>query len=472
VISGLIFLCVYLAGLALAVFRHPRFGLYTYVAVFYLHPPSRWWGALLPDLRWSLLAAAITLIATLRLREPDAPSPRPPWHANRAAKILIAFTVWLWIQNIWALDPQMQLEISVLYTKYVVLFYLIYRLVRTPEEFLHFGLAHIVGCLYFGWLAFNMTVSGRLEGVGGPGVDEANALAMHLGTAVMMGAMLILAERKWRMWICLAAMPFILNTIVLAGSRGAFLALLVGGCMLWYLKPPAHRRLFYAYATLGVVLMLSLAHDTFWDRMGTMKAAVNEEQEMDTSAESRLVLVKAQWEMAKEHPLGAGHRGTEVLSPIYIEEKYMSQTATGEVGRRSSHNTFMSALVEQGVIGAILFLMLWAWVFRTLRRLKRHVGWSPEMVARIAGVGGALTVVLIAGVFVDYLKAEVQIWLFALLASAAGLAQSETRAAPSAASGPQEAKPPVRAYAQRSVVQADFKPARGARANRTRGAIS
>ena len=43
--------------------------------------------------------------------------------------------------------------------------------------------------------------------------------------------------------------------------------------------------------------------------------------------------------------------------------------------------------------------------------------WSPQQTALLAGVAGGLTIVFIAGLFVDYLKAEVQIWLFALLAS-------------------------------------------------------
>ena len=57
-LTGLAFLLAFAAGIGLAVMRHPLFGLYTYIAVFYLHPPSRWWGETLPDLRWSLLGGS------------------------------------------------------------------------------------------------------------------------------------------------------------------------------------------------------------------------------------------------------------------------------------------------------------------------------------------------------------------------------------------------------------------------------
>ena len=61
--TALAFLLLYVLGLVLAIFVRPLYGLYTYVVVFYLHPPSRWWGGALPDLRWSLIAAAVTLLA-------------------------------------------------------------------------------------------------------------------------------------------------------------------------------------------------------------------------------------------------------------------------------------------------------------------------------------------------------------------------------------------------------------------------
>lgn len=98
-LTGLAFLIAFVAVMALALFRHPLFGLYGYVALFYLHPPSRWWGEMLPDIRWSLLAAAITLVASLRL---PADRTRPPWISTAPARILIAYTIWLAIQSAWA----------------------------------------------------------------------------------------------------------------------------------------------------------------------------------------------------------------------------------------------------------------------------------------------------------------------------------------------------------------------------------
>jgi O-antigen ligase len=414
-LTGLIFVAAFLAALVMAFTRHPRYGLYAYIAVFYLHPPSRWWGAFLPDLRWSLLAAVVTMIATWRL---PADKTRAAWSANGGARLLIAYTVWLWIQNVWALDRDDNMEASVLFTKYVVLFYLIYRLVDTVEEVRLFFLVNLLGGLYLGWLAFNEPVSGRLEGVGGPGINEANALGMHLGVLVMTGAAMVLTAPRTYVGATVVAMPFILNALVLTGSRGAFLSLILGGLVFAIRSPKSHRKRFWFLTSLALVLFSVLASSIFWERMGTMKSGVEDEQEMDTSASSRFVIAQAQLEMAKAYPMGSGHRGTEVLSRQYIPEEYLSQNGQQAIGARSSHNTFLTTLVEQGIPGALMFIMMVLWCRSALKATRRA---SPEAygeeVAQLAAIGAALIVILFAGLFVDYLKAEVQVWLFALLAS-------------------------------------------------------
>lgn len=421
-LTSVAFILAFTSGMALALFRNPLYGLYSYVALFYLHPPSRWWGEMLPDLRWALLAAIITMFASFRL---PADRTRAPWLSTTPARLLIAYTVWLGIQNGWAMDHEQHLEVTVLFAKYVLLFYLVYRLIDTEERIRDFLLVHILGCFYFGYLAFSMEVSGRLEGVGGPGIDEANALAMQMATGIAAAAMLFLGEQGWRRWLCFLALPFMLNTLVLSGSRGAFVGLLIAGLAMWRLRPEAYRRWFHVYAALGVVLFGILAHQAFWERISTIRSAVDAPEELDTSALSRLELVKAQWQMFREHPLGTGHRGTEVLSVLYLDEEFLSTNPDGTKGARSSHNTVMTALVEQGAPGAVIFAGFWIWAYRTCGRLKRtQEGKNTQAVNLVAAIGGALAAVLVSGMFVDYLKAEVQVWFFALLASLSAILAS------------------------------------------------
>jgi hypothetical protein len=410
-LTALIFLLCFLAGIGMALFRHPIYGLYTYVAVFYLDAPHRWWGQGLPDLRWSLLTAVVTAIAMMRLKADPA---RTPWYRTAPAVFLLAYTAWLWIQSPWALDPVLHRECAMIFTKFIIVYYMVYRLIDTPLQTADFLLAHVLGCFYLGLVALGTgTTGGRLDGVGGSGIDDSNTLGMHAAAIAVVGAMLIFAMRGWRRYAALIAVPFILNTVVLTGSRGAFLALFMGGVTIFALRPKENTRLFYTLALLGIVGFGAVASDAFWQRMKTMEAAVNKEETLDNSAEGRIVQMKAGLRMFAAHPLGVGHRGFATLSPKYLDTIYLTES-----GARSSHNTFISTLVEQGLPGVVMFSMLWLWVLKSCLLARRRANEKRPLleVCMMAAACAGLVVVVIGGQFADFLKTEVQVWLLAILA--------------------------------------------------------
>ena len=76
-LTAIVFVGVYVACLGYALMRRPMYGLVAYLWAFYNHPPSRWWGDDLPTLRWSLIAAVVTLLALkLHAREETADRPQ------------------------------------------------------------------------------------------------------------------------------------------------------------------------------------------------------------------------------------------------------------------------------------------------------------------------------------------------------------------------------------------------------------
>lgn len=421
-LMAIFFVLLFAGGLGMCVFRHPIYGLYTYVAVFYLHPPGRWWAAGLPDMRWSYVAALVTLVATLALPRDNT---RPQWYSTTPGKLLIAFTVWVWIQFPWALSKEDHQYFAVLFIKYLVVFYLVYRLLDSRERVVEFLLCHVAGCMYLGWVALGVRYTGRLNGVGGPGIDEANLLAAQIATGVMIAGMLLLSERKWRRALCIIALPLMLNIMVMAGSRGAFLSVIGAGFVLWYFKPRAYTRAFYVYAIIGLIAIASVTNDAFWERMTTIGAAAESYDEADESAQNRMVAFKAQFQMTKSWPHGSGHRGTAVLSPQYMEAKWLSKS---ENPQRASHNTLMTAWVEQGLPGLFFYLAFFLFIVRTLFR-RRTVRKSEEAApwnVVFAALGAGLTVMYIAGQFVDVAKAEIYIWLIAAMASSVELVRRET----------------------------------------------
>ncbi len=450
-ITSYAFLLVFFGGLVMCVVKNPIWGLYTYLAVFYLDPPDRWWGHSLPDLRWSLLAATATLLCLLFRRRNDGRlrlfSYGLPW-------ILLLYVTWMWIQTPFALSSQ-RLFGPVLFTKYLVLLYLIYEIVDSKERVRDFLMAHIVGCFYLGWLAYTAVGGGRLEGVGGPGIDDANTMSMHFGTGVIVGSMLLMTERRWRFWLVLAAMPFMLNGMVQGSSRGAFLGLIAGGLALLRLKPPTYTKQFIAFGILGALLFAYLANGFFLHRMASLEAVTDDQQQLDFSAASRLVILQAQLRMFRDHPLGVGYRGTAVLSPEYLSEKYlaMNQGKNRDAQRqRSSHNTFMTVVVNQGIPGIVLLVAALYWIWKSVGLATRRSGQDPRTWAYGAAISAALTLAVVAGQFAPYLKAEVQYWLLALLLSLRSLKRDAVREEAAAA-----ATPPANVLAERPVLSATLR---------------
>lgn len=404
---------------ALALARHPIYGLYFYFSTFFAHPPSRWWGQMLPDLRWSLSSALIVAIAVLLHR--NRLKAKPIWTSSTPAAVLIAYATWMWMQTPWALARETHIDGSIQYVKYLLAFWFIYRAVDTKEHLRDLMFMIALGCGILGLLAYFTDRTGdRLEGVGGPGINDANTLGMYLAVGAVVCGGLILTQRGWRQYLTFGAMAFTLNAFVLANSRGALIALVAGTLVLTALKARAHRLLFWSLAVLAVPAAVSIVDETFIERMFTIQDSVAQSEEMDGSSRARVELKKAQIRMFLDHPLGAGHRGTAALSPNYLAREFLTLSTPDESSAaRSSHNTFLSSLVEQGVLGATLFLMMFGWLAVTMVRIKRwqKASVDPQLITYGATLCGGLTVVLVAGLATDYLMAEVQFWLLAGLVS-------------------------------------------------------
>ena len=418
-------------GCALALVRHPIYGLVTYIAVFYLHPPSAWWGAAFGGVRWSLLAAAVTLVAVW-IHGAKLGLARGFWR-HRVPWLYLFFLVWLTIQLGWAIRPEKQWELLILYGKYLLLLYVMFRILHSETAIRVFLWSHVVGTFYMGWTAFTSHGGGRFEGFRGPDISEANAGALTLATGFIVLGALFLAS-KWRPRAALAGMaPFLLEGIVRTMSRGGFLALVLGGTIFATLAPRPQRKVIWGLGLLAVAVFLALANPQFWGRMASIQYLGEDVEGTDTGS-GRLVIMAGQIAMFKDQQWGYGHRATPYLLPLYTGDFYLRGKEADEATGASSHNTFMTLLVEQGVPGALFYLVLASWTIRRLLLLRRRIGNSSAfdelLLATVAAVMGAIW---IGDMFVDYLKLEIRVWFIALLMAVgdlwlrSGKAESEDR---------------------------------------------
>lgn len=412
--TTLMFLGVIAGGLSLCLFRHPVWGLYTYVLLFYFDPTSRWWAANLPEVRWSLLAVAVTIVGTVIYRtRHDKQTKRPSFFSHAPHVLFLIYVAWMYAQFAWAISPDHPDGVTY-FTKYAVVMYLIYLLIDSRERMIGFLLANLTGCFYLGFIAFTSASGGRLDGVGGAGIDDSNSLGMYMAaSAVIAGGLYFTIKSRWFL-LPVVMMPLFLNTLVQAGSRGAFLALVVGFGAMYFYRPPGITTKLWAYGAAGIVVFGILANDVFLERIASIQEAAKQTKQADTSALSRIYVAKAQFRMATDHPLGAGHKGTIALSNKYIAPEFWSKQ-----GGRSSHNTFLSALVDQGYIGFLLWCTL---CWKLYRRCAAVANWArresdDELSWLAATLFGVICVVWSAGMFAPFLKTEIFIWMIPLICS-------------------------------------------------------
>ena len=76
-------------------------------------------------------------------------------------------------------------------------------------------------------------------------------------------------------------------------------------------------------------------------------------------------------------------------------------------------------MVDQGVVGLLIYGVMLLWAARTLIRLRRMDadGLPYNLAAYRMSLAGALTMILVAGMISTYITAEITIWCVALLAA-------------------------------------------------------
>jgi len=346
-------------------------------------------------------------LAALALRRSDAQS--IAIRRNRPFWAFIGFVLWIALQSFWALDKEAHLELRDIYVKFIFVIVMVVKCIETDEHLRHFLWAHVLGCFYLGWLAFTSYAGGRLDGVGGPGIDESNAAALQMVTGILIAASLFLVSSRNARIALFVVIPIMVNGLVTTISRSGFLAAAVGGLAYIAFAPQRHRWTIRVLSVLAVVLFVMLTNQTYWDRIATIKHGGEQIEGVDTGG-GRLEIVAAQWRMFQGRPFGCGHMCTTVLSPSYIDASLLSG------GARASHNTFMTMLVDHGIVGVTFYVAMLVWLVRSLLVMRQRVAgrsdFSSLVLPAIAGVVFAITV---GDMFAQYPKFEARIWFVSVV---------------------------------------------------------
>jgi O-antigen ligase len=417
-IAALGFLGVYFSGLFIAVFqRKPIYGVVSYLVAFYLHPPVRWWGQSLPDLRWSLLAALVTLFAVFLNRD----KVKFKFFEFRENKLILAFCTYILIQSSWALSFELHWVYVTLFFKFLILIMLFQNSIKTEKDLVLFVFVNAIGCSYFGYLGLTEHAGGRLESVGGPGLVSANQLAQHIGVILVFSSYLILCKVPlWMKGIIAIAIALNLEAIMLTQSRSVLIAIVVTGAMSIFFVPKQHKKKYWLFLFLGVTAFTALMGSQIVSRIDNLTGN-NSSGVQDKSASSRMIIIKSQYDMFKDSPLfGVGHRGTLILSPFYVPKAYRAQNTKNKQGNtyRASHNFIMAVLVDHGLIGGLLyFSVILSCLYRVRKIYKANIDEEELITIKtlFIGLGLSLFCLMVAGLGSNNKVLEIDIWLYALI---------------------------------------------------------
>jgi len=410
-------------------FRDPIFGFLVYLWEYYNHPPLRWWGSQVPNLRWSLVVGSI-LFASYTLHGRTI-FRRDILRHRQTQWLCVLLFITVLVTAFLAVDPVRSRDYVLDLAKLTLLYCVIIGVVDNYRKYQWVTLALILGALHWGVDAYldPKFSDGRLIEIGGPDSFNDNAAAAHVIPILPFLALYLWTGNKWQKVVALLAAPFIVNLVILCNSRGAtigiVLAMLAGVLLMeWRL------RLRLALVVLmSLPVVLSLIDQDFILRQSTLFQFLREgprgqTTQNDSAANDRVRSWEGAIELIGEKPLGVGGGGWDLLSPIYAPE--VVEEHAGEL--RAVHNTYLWAGADWGVSGLIAFLGFIGSGLLALHRIRRETMNERFKLESLALEIG-LIAFLGAAVFVNRMYAEILYWLIALSASLTNIHDAEARVA-------------------------------------------
>ena len=285
--------------------------------------------------------------------------------------IMILFVILAAVSNLWSLYPEGTLAQTLTYIQLLTMVWLIWELCPRARDQMRLMQAYALGTFVSGidtvylFLSHQDSVYQRYAGAG----LDANDLGLMMALSIPISYYLLIQNKGWMVWVYRLQLILAGTTIVLTASRGAALASIVALAVV----PLTHARLtgrqsVAALLTFALLLsaVLLFAPASSWERLSTMP----NELEKGTLT-GRTVIWKAGWEIFRAHPfVGIGANAFRVIvSRLLAEPIRLDQTDVPPAP--PAHNTFLSVLVEQGVIGLSLFCALLGVLVLSLRAMPR-----------------------------------------------------------------------------------------------------
>lgn len=212
-----------------------------------------------------------------------------------------------------------------------------------------------------------------------------NDMALMLNLILPLCIALLLASSRAGMRLLLASIACLLTIAIVATfSRGGFLTLMVTGLTYFWLYRNRAERVWIPVIVVLGLMALPIVPSGYVERISTI---VSIEDDSTHSAELRLNDMKAAARLAVASPLVGSGIGMNVLA--LNEERGETWTAV--------HNVYLQYLVELGLPGLGLFLLLYVYCLRATGTVLR--AWKANRSDGLFHIAEGLRVSLIAFAF-------------------------------------------------------------------------
>ena len=294
---------------------------------------------------------------------------------------LAIFVLWCAITVRWSIAPDLTVDRVMTYVQLLGLVLLLWEFCGEERYVLAIFSAYVLGTLVPAgdtlqrFLLGHQTYYNRYASSG----FDPNDLALTLDLSLPMSYYLTLRQKGAIRWVYYIQMLAAAGTVFLTVSRGGTFCMLIAlSLILWTLRsiPMSNRIVIAVMCAVAVVAAVTLVPATSWKRLASAASEVSE-----GTLNSRTVLWKAGLNEFQYMPFGGVGAGA------------YPEASAKAIGRpwafvAVAHNSFISVMVETGLIGLGLFAGLLAMFFRAAAQMPRvtRAFWLTLLMVWIIGV--------------------------------------------------------------------------------------